>query len=473
MAPVLAQHAGNNSFFADRDSQTSNTTGAIDRYRKRDVQIILTDASGKPLRERQIEVKMIRHAFPFGDCNVGMDSLFRKGYTEKLSIYRQVFSSVLNAVNATCYWSERPRNNLAKTEPFQGEYNVEGFADTVDWGNANGLIVKGHPLFWTVPKAIPEWLSRYDYETQLKFAEVRLRNLVSRFRGKVVLWDAVNEMLWEPALKNLPKRQWPYLETYENMAEYISFVLRICREEDPSATFLINDYGLERDHKTKLQLSANDNDPGAANDAGLRAQDGSAVTARLQRKRYLELVKRLKESGFTPSAIGLQGHSGALTREQQAELYDEMATSGLPVHITEFWAKPEEFGDTTANMPPAEQHEFVADYVEKFLANAFAHPAVEAFYFWGFMGMATHWPDPTSPAYEEKPVLNRLRKLLHETWTTRETLTTNGDGVLKIRAFYGDYEMLYSVRGSERSKTGIPFTVNRYQGMPLKFSLNI
>lgn len=454
-----------------KNGASSNVSDAIRKYRMRNVEIQLLDHQGNPLKNKTVEVTLTKHAFLFGDCNPVMDSLFRQGdaAAEKLDVYRKVFASVLNAVNTTCYWTERPRNNMAKTEAYQGEYKLDGFADTVNWGNANGLTVKGHPLFWTVPKAVPDWMSKYDYPTQLKFLEVRLRSIVSRFKGKVKLYDAVNEMLWEPALKNLSFRNWPHLESLDNMAEYISFVLRICREEDPEAKFLINDYGLEKNHNEKAQLAANDNDTNAANESGVRTKDGTIVTARLQRTRYLQLVKRLREMGFPPAAIGLQGHSGIVTPGEQMAFYDEMAQAGLPLHITEFWAHPNDFGTDFQKLPEAEQDQQITEYVKQFLTNAFSHPAIEAFFFWGFMGMATQWDENNSPSYEEKPVLQTVKDLIHKEWHTHEVLKTNSDGIIRFRGFYGDYSLRYGLPGSEQMNMGIPFKIGKYETMPYRF----
>ena len=442
---------------------------SILQNRTRQVSIRLLDAKGKPLPHKKVEIKQLKHAFLFGDCNPGMDSMYRQGSAtaEKLKIYRKVFASVFNAVNATCYWTERPRNNMAKTEEFQGEQFLDGFNDTVDWGLANGLAVKGHPLFWTVPKAIPEWMLKYDYPTQLKFLEVRLRSIVGRYKGRVTLWDAVNEMLWEPALKNLANRTWPYTETPDQMAEYIALVLRICREEDPDALFLINDYGLERDHNQVKQLISNDNDPGAIQKNKLSDQHGNEVTAMRQRQRYLELVKRLTDMGYPPAAIGMQGHSGAVSAEEQQALYDQMAKAGLPLHITEFWAHEEDFGPEIQKLGNEEKEERIAAYVVQYLKNAFAHPAIDCFFFWGFMGMATEWKEGNSPSYEERPVLNAVRNLIHKEWHTHEHITTNGDGILTFNAYYGDYSLRYTLKKENSGVVGLTFKIDKQSGVPL------
>jgi len=446
----------------------SNARENIKKIRMTEVELKILNASGQPLKNMPVEVVQLKHAFPFGDCNPGMDSLFRKynGNSEKLEQYRKVFAEVLNTVNSTCYWTERPRNNMAKTEEYQGEPKYDGFADTVDWANANGLYVKGHPLFWPVEKAIPDWIKRYPYETQLKFLEVRLRSLVARFKGKVQMWDAVNEMLWEPALKNLSQRNWPHLETTENMAEYISFVLRICREEDPDALYLLNDYGLELPREKEL-----------------KAKDGTVVTALMQRKRYIELIKKLKATGDQPNAVGLQCHDGWQLPADQMAFYDEMAQTGLPLHITEFWAHTdhlqtkgqrltpgngdfttENFQNTSAPKYSQEEIDLMqADFVENYLTCAFGHNAVEAFIFWGFMDMATVWKPEDSPSFELKPVYHRVKKLIKSDWNTRLTATTNGDGIIRFRGFYGKHSLRYSTLANGTKNTGIPFEISKTQ----------
>ena len=51
--------------------------------------------------------------------------------------------------------------------------------------------VKGHPLFWSIPKCVPDWVLKYDYATRMKFAEVRVRNLVAAQRGQITCTASV------------------------------------------------------------------------------------------------------------------------------------------------------------------------------------------------------------------------------------------------------------------------------------------
>ncbi len=445
----------------------------IKRLRMTDVAIQLLTADGKPLKHAPVNIVHQSHHFNFGDCNPDMDKLFRQegAGSEKLKHYRKLFASVLNTVNATCYWTERPRNNMAKTEEYLGEILYDGFADTVNWGNANGLTVKGHPLFWPVDKAIPDWLKQYDYPTQLKFLEVRLRQLVGRFKGRVKIWDAVNEMLWEPALKNLSKRQWPHFETAENMSEYISFILDIVRSEDPDATYTLNDYGLELPWPNPL-----------------KSNTGLDITPQLQRERYIELIQHLGATGHQPNAVGLQCHDGWQKPADQMAFYSQMAKAGLPLHVTEFWAHTdhlkksgvkgtavngdfitENFQNNAAPQYTQAQIDLMqADFVEQYLTCAFAHPSVEAFVFWGFMGMAVEWKQNDSPSYELKPVYHRVKKLIHQDWTTKLTLQTNADGICRFRGFHGQYSLRYFLQKDGKIEAGIPFSVTAQTTQTIK-----
>lgn len=437
----------------------------IDQIRKRPVTLTFLDRWGQPLPNREIDIAQVQHQFLFGDNNWGMSNMFRAGQSQetRLEYYRKRFKDVFNSLNTTVYWTERPRTYGTKTMDFQGDLKLESFEESVNWANANGLTAKGHPLFWSIPKAIPDWAKKYDYDTFMKFVEVRVRNLTARYDGKVKLWDAVNEAMWEPAPKNLPNRTWPYTETMDNLVDYIAKVIRWGREESPGAKFVINDYGI-----------------GVVNKDGLTDQNGNAVTTQRQRTRYLELVERLCDAGYPPNTLGLQSHTGWLNPSEQAELYDQMAAAGLPLSITEFWAhtkslmpggkeekilSSEEWrsmGETkTREDLTEEEAEAIRDqYVMDYLTVAFGHPAVESFYFWGFMGMASRFQPGLGSGHTLKPLYEKVRQRIHEDWKTRITATTNEQGQVTFRGFCGSYlAKLESQPGQTR--IGHPFAVDK------------
>ncbi len=361
------------------------------------------------LPQTMVRVEQVSHSFPFGNQLWAIDADYRHGRWDspEARARRDHHARLFNAANALCYWTERPQNDASRTEDRQGEPKIENFAACVSWAESAGLIVKGHPLYWPIPKAVPAWVSRYDLATQMKFLEVRVRNLVARFHGRVKLWDVTNELLWEPPLAELPSRSWPHLAKTAAIAAPAADVIRWCRFEDPKATLVMNDYGLEADSPKSVP----------------KAKDGTPVTAALQRRRFLELIAELRRRGAAPDALGTQSHTGTwLSPAAQLTVYDELAQSGLPIHITEYGPPP--------NVPD--------EYSANFLTVAFSHPSVEAFFFWYKLS---------------DRAVDLVRGLIHEKWKTRLDGRTDEKGVLRFRGFRGRYVL--HLPGGERREVSL------------------
>jgi endo-1,4-beta-xylanase len=414
----------------------------ICNIRQSPAQIALIDHQGKPVAGLAVEVVQTDSPFLWGEQLWGLDTLFRNGFagTDRVRHYTRLFTDCLNSANCLTYWTEAPRNDGPKHMEFQGEDRMDGFQAQVDWALANGLTPKGHPIFWSIDKAYPEWLKRYPMETQWKFIEVRVRNLVARFKGKVKVWDIVNEAMWEAAPKNLPYRHWPHIESEEDILEYVVPILRWAREEDPDARYVLNDYGMEADPENWI----------------IRDKSGNHITAKFQRDRFTALAQRLANEGAAPDALGMQAHTGAwMTASEQNAILDDFATGGLPLHYTEFWAKIDNL--INAGIDPKTAEEMRAEYVANTMTVAFAHPSVEAFYFWGEIGASFGFKQDhnsvsgPSSSNTPTPTYHRVRDLLQNQWRTRESLVTDEGGRVKFRGFHGGYSLRY------RTAAGIPF----------------
>jgi hypothetical protein len=226
-----------------------------------------------------------------------------------------------------------------------------------------------------------------------------------------------------------------------------------CREEDHEGTYLIKDYG--------LSTNVRDN---------LRASDGSLVDAGRQRKRYKQLARALADNGTPPDGIGLQCHFGWQTPQEQFRFYDEMAEAGFPLHITEFWPS---LGRLNApELSEEAKREKQLQYVKDYLTIAFSHPAISSFFFWGFFNRAIDRAEGPSPALEAKPLYHEIYDLLHKEWKTHVKKTTDSDGFISFKGFYGDYALRYATKGKEQSQSGIAFNVNRQASMPLTLHMS-
>ena len=140
------------------------------------------------------------------------------------------------------------------------------------------------------------------------------RSLIAATRGRVKLWDLVNEALWELSLRNLPQRD--HTESLDNMLEYIAPAVHWAQDADPDGHYVVNDYGLEVDF-TELK----------------------GVTAVQQRRRFVELAEALIERGAAPSALGTQAHVGKwFPMSAVQNTFDELSQPGLPLQVSEFWA---------------------------------------------------------------------------------------------------------------------------------------
>ncbi len=401
----------------------------IEQRRKADVRLRLVDHTGAPLAERACDISLIRHAFPFGCDMWDLDVFARREQADSTAAWywKQFFAEVFNAANALCYWTERPRNDTIKTEEFQGDLRLESFDYCVSWARTAGLTVKGHPLFWSIPKAIPAWALASGPDAFMAYAQTRVRTLVARNRGRIGLWDAVNEALWEPAPAHLFKRAWPHLEEIAAIADYVEPVFAWARTEDPAAILTLNDYGLEQD---------------SAGSAPITAGGGRAVTAAMQRTRLRALLEELRKRGCVPDALGFQSHTGGwMDHNEQYALYDEIAKTGIPIHITEFWAREKELVAGSDRLPPELAEALQAEYACNTLTCAFGHPGVQGFFFWGFMKDALEWAPGGD--VRAKPYYSRIYELIHKVWTTREQVRTDADGGIRFRGFLGEYSLRF------------------------------
>ena len=153
---------------AKRDETIAWAESNIPKVRQRDVDLRIVDREGAPLSGLSVDVVQQRHAFPFGDMVWSLDAMHRAGNweTDRARYWRKRFTEVFNSANALFYWTERPRNDASKVEDWQGHIRLDNVEDVVDWARSEGLTVKGHPVFWTVPKAVPDWLKDYVFGTR-------------------------------------------------------------------------------------------------------------------------------------------------------------------------------------------------------------------------------------------------------------------------------------------------------------------
>ncbi len=92
-----------------------------------------------------------------------------------------------------------------------------------------------------------------------------------------------------------------------------------------------------------------------------------------------------------------------------------------------------------------------ADFVEQFYRLCFGHPAITSISWLGFSDERSYLPGGglVDENYKPKPVYNRLMKLIHEEWKTNLSTTTNKEGMVTFRGFYGKHMVVLKLKSGK------------------------
>ena len=168
-----------------------------------------------------------------------------------------------------------------------------------------------------------------------------IHTVVGRYKGRIKSWDVVNEAIADgPGTNVLRNSLW--LEIIG--PDFIARAFQYAHEADPDAILRYNDYGLENPAK---------------------------------RKKLITLIKSLQEQKVPVHAIGSQAHINVSTTfETMDQALTEIATLGLPIHITELDVNSAAggqrgFGADVANNAATTQGGLVND-ADKKLSDAYA-----------------------------------------------------------------------------------------------------
>ena len=378
----------------------------IEQHRKGPGVVVVRSAEGKPVAGAKLKVEQLRHDFLFG-CN-----FFRFGHISNPELqdqYNRRFAALFNYATLGFYWP--------MYEPRRGQPIYEYTDRVLAWTGQHGITCKGHPLVWDF--ADPSWLPK-DFAEIRTLSNGRVREIVSRFKGQLDLWDVVNE---PTHLGRFGTRlgEWAIAV---GAAPYVREHLEIARAANPAATLLVNDYRT---------------DPP-----------------------FLRILEQLRQDGKPLfDAVGIQSHmhGGGWPLRQVWEVCDQFAGLGRPLHFTETTVVS---GPKSERQPPASTSNrrpfrdpqwdpttpaleaSQADYVPKFYTALFAHPSVQAVTWWDFSDNGAWQGAPAGWVRQDmspKPVYERMMDLVKKQWWTRAQGEANGQGEFALRAFYGTYRV--------------------------------
>ena len=127
-----------------------------------------------------------------------------------------------------------------------------------------------------------------------------ITTVVGRYKGKIKVWDVVNEALADGGTNLLRNSPWEQIIG----PDFIAKAFEYAHEADPDAILRYNDYSLENSAK---------------------------------RQKLITLIRSLQAQHVPVMAIGSQTHVSVTSPsfEEEDKVLTDLETLGLPIHITE------------------------------------------------------------------------------------------------------------------------------------------
>ena len=405
-----------------KDEVDARIADGIEKNRKGWCKVRLTDENGKPLSGKKIKLTQKTHDFKYG-ANIFMLDEFKDEADN--AEYRRFFKEYFNLATVPFYWKD--------LEPTEGKPRYDKDSEKVyrrpapelcmEYCEENGITPKLHCLVyesWT-----PDWLIKLPLDEVKKKYEERFRQISERFSGRMLEFEVINELLCE--------QQWNHKTALSEERDIVEWSFNTARKYFPIETLVINE--------------------------GNPIQD----LARLDyRHPYFMMIENALLKGVQIDKIGLQNHLFTGISAHTPEEYDNsvrwdvkmnnpmthfkgldiIAELGLPLEFTEVTVPT--FGDTE------EDEELQADMLKLWYSVWFSHPAVDTIVYWNTVdGYAyagnSNWNENKCRGglfhhdLTPKKSALMLKRLFGEIWHTDLELTTDKNGYVEFRGFYGDY----------------------------------
>jgi endo-1,4-beta-xylanase len=221
-APQAGHAASDDEVFAEAKDR-------IAKHRQGNGVVTVRDANRNPVPGAIVKVEQLRHDFLFG-CNFFMFDRVREAEREEK--YRRRFAALFNYATLGFYWGAY--------EPQRGAPNYDYTDKVVDWCRRQEITCKGHPLAWDHPASAPRWLTDDIAEVE-RLSTARVREIITRFKGRIDIWDVVNEPTDLKRFKN-PMNAWAQKL---GAVAFTRLHLGVARHANPRATLLVNDYRVD------------------------------------------------------------------------------------------------------------------------------------------------------------------------------------------------------------------------------------
>ena len=411
----------------------------IEQNRKGDFNICFIDKEGNPLKNALVKLNQKSHEFKFG-AHIFMLDEFEK--TKDNIKFREIFKEYFNLATVPFYWDAlEPEENRPRYEKDSPKVYRRPSPDLcMQYCEENGIDTKLHCLVYD--KLIPNWLPKDNMAEMENLYEKRFKEISERYAGRMVEFEVINE--------TLQIYRWNTDSVITSKKDLNEWAFSLAKKYFPDETLVINDGEVNADIANKGIWSAY----------------------------YLEIENALLK-GVPIDKIGIQHHLfvGAKAKnmdeyesnvkteylcfadpELSFKMLDSLGRFGLPLEITEVTIPT--FGEGE------EFEELQAELLKMLYSVWFSHPQVDTIVYWnqvdGYCYMEdSNWNENNCRGglfhhdLTPKKSAQMLKKLITEEWHTKELLTTNENGEVNFRGFYGEYELELDLGGETIKKTAL------------------
>ena len=390
----------------------------IEKYRKADIKVKVTDASGAPLPSAEVSLKLIKHKFIFGGI------INAAKFRNNEAFYKKIFLNMGFNSSGFC--------NALKYKLWRGAQRRKP-GEIIEWLHSKGISVRGHCLIWPgmsqsgthIPKELYKFIEEYrkapSTALKEKIAEVS-NDIVRKWVEKwdVFEWDVINETRGNHVIQDIIGK--------EIEAEWFRTAAKYAR--NGKIGLLLNENRVVTSTPQRKKITETIN--GKRKTRFIYKNEVRAPNV----VKYYENVKELLKNGAPINTLGLQSRCQAKLAPEV--LYNRLCVFdefNIPIVATEFEITPK-VGDELEK----------ADMAEKLMTVYFSHRLVKGIYAWSLF-----------PTEDGRQILNtdgtpNLRGkvwlyLIKNRWSTHVSLATDKSGQAVISGFKGQYEIVVKYRG--------------------------
>ncbi|KAK6179071.1 hypothetical protein SNE40_011513 [Patella caerulea] len=359
----------------------------IDQIRKNNINFRVTVPFNTDPHDYSIQIKLNKHAFPFGSM-INTDHVLEDKYARHRSLYYYMFNWATLA-NYYWKWSSGPWDHP--------EYTTNQAA--INELKKRGVPVRGHNIFWGNGKYLPEEVMKLS-TTELKHAvDERIRYVVGATKGYVEHWDVNNEMLHNH-----------YFEEKTGDPYYSHHMFSYLHQLDPKVKLFLNDFSV--------------------------IANGQYASA------YVSQASEYRKANVGVYGIGVQCHfpenhppDPTLIKKR----LDQLSTSGYPVWVTELDVVVADENTRAQWYDNALRVLFSHPTVEGIILWDFYGPE-----HWRGKNAGL----VSDQDYRVNPAGKHYIDLIYKEWSTHVIHDLKNGKIFSVRGFHGDYEVMVKYKGT-------------------------